>query len=62
MNKKDITKYSDNELSLWVFNDEALYSLRRSINLKILLEQYFIFTDEQFEVLEQDLKDDLEAE
>ena len=58
MTKQDLTEYSENELSLHVFNDEGLYRLRRSRDLKSILEDYFIFSDEQWEVLETDLNED----
>ena len=58
--KQDITIYSDNELSLIVFNDEYLYKLRH--NERALLEtlnEFFIFNDEQLETLKDDLQDDV---
>ena len=61
MNKQDITEYSDDELSLIVFNDECLYKMRR--NRKSLiesLEDFFIFTSDQLEVLNNDLDSDEE--
>ncbi len=61
MQKQDITEFSDDELSLIVFNDEGLYRMRRNSQLIGYLKDLFIFTDEQLEVLEQDLKDDENA-
>jgi hypothetical protein len=58
MNKQDITEYSDDELSLIVFNDEGLYRERKRASLEDTLREFFIFTDEQLQVL----KDDLENE
>lgn len=59
--RQDLREYSDDELSLWVFNDEGLYSMRRYFfNQPEMLKQYFIFTDEQLDVLMDDLKSDLE--
>jgi hypothetical protein len=56
--KQDITEYSDSELSLLVMNDEGLYRMRRSSNLRAELEQVFIFTDEQWDELAQDLQEE----
>lgn len=56
--KQDITEYSDSELSLIVMNDEGLYRMRRSSNLRAELEQVFIFTDEQWDELAQDLQEE----
>lgn len=58
MKKQDLTKYSDSELSLVVMNDEGLYNMRHQQNLRHTLEEFFIFTDEQWNELEQDLKDE----
>lgn len=68
MKKQDLREYSDQELSLWVFNDEGLYRMRRKIlldcelNRPSILAEYFEYTEEQLEVLEQDLREDLESE
>ncbi len=59
--KQDITQHSDNELSLIVMNDESLYNMRRRSDLLEILKEYFIFTDEQAEVLRQDIEDDLKG-
>ena len=58
--KTDLTGYSENELSLNVLNDEGLYLIRHKPELKEMLNTLFIYTNKQMEVLEQDLKDDLE--
>ena len=58
MGKQDLTQYSDQELSLHVFNTEFLYHQRNTPNFEDILREYFIFSDEQLEVLEQDLKDE----
>lgn len=66
--KYNITEYSDNELSLIVFNDESLYCMRRRLLLDIelcknsLLDEYFIYTEEQKEQLRIDLEEDLNNE
>lgn len=57
---QDLTQYSDNELSLQVFNDEYLYNFRHVDYLEEILEELFLFTDEQLHVLKGDLADDLE--
>lgn len=59
--KVDLTQYSDMELSMQVFNDETLYRMRRRVkDLVALLDEYFIYTNEQMKVLKQDLYSDLE--
>lgn len=60
--REDLTEYSDAELSLRVFNDEGLYRLRRRSYFIEELEQIFIFTEEQREELENDLKEENEEE
>jgi hypothetical protein len=56
IDRQDITGYSDQELSLLVYNTEYLYNLRHRYNLKDLLEQDFIFTDSQWDTLLADLE------
>ena len=58
MKKQDITMYSSRELSLIVFNDEFLYNVRHMKHLKDLLDDSFIYTDEQYEELMEDLKEE----
>lgn len=60
--KQDLTNYTDQGLSLVVFNDEGLYRMRRNTQFLEFLNDCFVFTEEQLEVLEQDLKDDLNEE
>lgn len=60
--KQDLTQYSENELSLLVFNDEGLYLMRRKSYFFETLEEFFIYTPEQLDVLKEDLKADLEEE
>lgn len=58
---KDITNYSENELSLLVMNDEDYYIQME--NPKLLLEtlyQDFIYTDKQLEVLIDTMREDYE--
>jgi hypothetical protein len=55
----DITQYGENELSLHVFNDEYLYNARLNKSyLMALISEEFIYTDEQMDVLIQDLDDE----
>lgn len=57
--KQDLTGCTERELSLWVFNDEGLYRLRKRRHLLFeVLEENFIFTDEQRRELETDLDED----
>lgn len=59
--KEDLKDYTDDELSLRVFNDETLYHMRH--NRKVLLEtlsELFDFTNEQETELLIDLDDDEE--
>lgn len=59
ISKTDLTEFSENELSLMVFNDEYLYKMRRNKkNLIATLDDMYIYTDEQLEVLNNDLDED----
>ena len=59
--KKNITGYSDEELSLLVMNDEGLYNLRHNQDfLKEVLDSCFMYTPNQLAVLEYDLMADRE--
>ena len=62
MNKQDLTQYSDNELSMHVFNDEYLYNNRHRSFFKSIIDETFVYTAEQWDVLSDDLQDDLEEE
>ena len=56
---RDLTRYSDDELSLNVFNDEYFYIERHNADYLIALcNEEFIFTPEQLAVLMQDLTND----
>lgn len=55
----DLTQYSENELSLMVFNDEGLYQQRFSLNIVDTLKEFFLFTKEQEDILISDLFEDL---
>lgn len=59
MEKQNLREYSDNELSLVVFNDEYLYAIRHRRIFMQTIEKYFLYTEEQLEVLKQDLESDL---
>jgi len=59
--RKDITQYSEAELSLLVFNDEGLYSIRHQPQLIEVLHDCYEFTDEQLATLQGDLDADLEC-
>ena len=52
----DLTEYSDRELSMVVYNDSGLYSMRHDSDLTSVLEEYCIFTPCQLLVLLDDLK------
>lgn len=55
----DLTNYSDQELSLIVYNDEYFYNERNHLDyLKALISEEFIFTDEQMETLLNDLEEE----
>ena len=57
---ESLTPYSDQELSLRVFNDEGLYDERHTAGLFDLLSEIFTFTDAQRRELVWDLEIDLE--
>lgn len=53
---EDLTQYTDDELSLRVFNDEGLYNIRHTAGLADALDSLFIYTNEQLSVLQTDLR------
>ena len=55
-----LKSYSDEELSLRVFNDEGLYRIRHTHDLFDVLRELFTFTVEQRDELIDDLAADLE--
>ncbi len=61
MYKQDLREYSDNELSLLVFNDEDLYKLamRNPNGLLNVINDLFIYTEEQLNELKNDLNEEL---
>ena len=55
---KDLTIYSDNELSLQVFNDQYFYSeIHHPEYLMALIKEEFVYTPEQMQTLVDDLDD-----
>lgn len=60
MNKEDITQYSEDELSLRVFNDEYLYSIRHKLRLWAEINEMFKYTKEQRNILIDDIRQDNE--
>jgi hypothetical protein len=60
MEKQDLRQYSENELSLIVFNDETLYRMRKRILYSPdILTEYFIFDPDQLSVLLNNIEQDL---
>lgn len=56
---RDLTAYSDNELSLQVFNDEYFYIERYHKDyLLALVAEEFIYTQKQLETLLENLSED----
>lgn len=51
----DCRQYSDDELSLVIFNDESLYRQRYSLTKSVLREYGIKFTQEQWETFQDDL-------
>ena len=57
---QDLTVYSDNELSLRVFNEEYFYIERHDRDyLFALIDEEFIYNQEQLDILQVDLVEDL---
>lgn len=65
--KQDIRQHSEQELSLIVMKDEGLYNMRRSIlracdqSRPSILSDLFEYTEEQLQILVQDIREDLEG-
>lgn len=51
----DCIDYSENELSMLIYNDEGLYQQRHMLTKDCLEDIGFQFTDEQWEVFQNDL-------
>lgn len=56
--KEDLTKYTDSELSLRVFNIEELYKIRHLEGLKEEIQKRYKYTKEQEKELNTDLQND----
>jgi hypothetical protein len=54
----DLTDQGECELSLIVFNTEHLYRRRRDRTFRRQLEQEFIFTEDQWDELTDDLNEE----
>ena len=61
MEKMDITQHSDTELSLLVYNNEALYRARMRRDFLSLINELFIYTQEQMDDLISTLNEEREA-
>ena len=56
--RKDLTEYSDQELSLQVMNDEYFYNERGDkAYFMALINEQFIYTAAQLQTLKNDLKE-----
>ena len=53
--RTDIRQHSADELRLLVFNDEFLYSQRHRYKFVELLDDIYLYTDRQLEVLQDEL-------
>ena len=59
--KTNLTECSENELSMFVYNDECLYNARFNQNvLNELIDEYFIYTQTQMRILLEDICEELE--
>lgn len=58
--KQDLTQQSDNELSLLVFNTEWLYTSMHKRDFFETIDDLFIYTKNQLDILKQDIADDLQ--
>lgn len=60
---QDLTSHGEQELSLWVQNDEYFYTrflqCEDEIDLQRLVDGHFVYTDEQFDELVDDLETEL---
>lgn len=56
---ENLTEYSDQELSIWVFNTEWLYNARSDeAEFMRIINSSFIYTDEQLQELKNDLAEE----
>lgn len=58
--QQDIRHYSEEELSLRVFNTESLYNIRHDPCLPLVLASMYDYTEEQMNMLLKDLAADKE--
>jgi hypothetical protein len=58
--RKDLRRFSEDELSLMVFNDEYLYNRRFKGGLRRELESMFYFSAKQYKILKDDIASDKE--
>ena len=54
----DLTQFSDNELSMVIYNDEGLYNMRYRLSRDLLNDMNIFHIDEQW----QEFQNDLESE
>lgn len=60
MKKEDLTRMTDNELSLLVFNTVDLYRIRHNITLlKHVIDHRYTYNKEQYNILIIDLMEEL---
>ena len=55
----DCREYSEDELSLVIMNDESLYRMRYRLDKEMLRELNIQFTDEQWQIFQDDLEQEL---
>ena len=60
--KESLYRFSDDELSLRVFNEESLYLRRHERGFIRELSSIFQYTNKQLAVLRVDLQDDKESQ
>ena len=58
MKKEDLTEQCDNELVLVVNNDEWLYNQRTKSNFLEVIDELFIYTSIQLDILREGLKNE----
>lgn len=60
--RQDLRDYGDNELTSIVMNDEGLYNMRHESFLYEVLDDYYIYSSEQYNDLQETLEEELEEE
>lgn len=58
--RQDIRQYSDRELSLIIFNTEHLYRAMHRPNFLAVIQDCFLYNDNQMVTLIADIEEDLE--